>query len=84
MLMATVELFPQGWVQWVNSSTYQAASGAGAKNMRETGGANAAIGQDAAALLKDPLHRTGAGSTVMETVRGSNFRRGVGAPLAAS
>ena len=25
----------QGWVEWVNSMTYQAASGAGAKNMRE-------------------------------------------------
>ena len=35
MLMATIGLFRQGWVEWVNSSTYQAASGAGAKNMRE-------------------------------------------------
>lgn len=35
MLMAIGSLFQQGWVEWVNSSTYQAASGAGAKNMRE-------------------------------------------------
>jgi aspartate-semialdehyde dehydrogenase len=35
MLMAIGGLFEQGWVEWVSSSTYQAASGAGAKNMRE-------------------------------------------------
>jgi aspartate-semialdehyde dehydrogenase len=35
MLMAVGSLFERGWVEWVNSATYQAASGAGAKNMRE-------------------------------------------------
>ncbi len=35
MLMAIGSLFEKGWVEWVNSSTYQAASGAGARNMRE-------------------------------------------------
>jgi len=35
MLMGLVGLFRQGWVEWVSSMTYQAASGAGAKNMRE-------------------------------------------------
>ncbi len=28
-------LFEQGLVEWITSMTYQAASGAGAKNMRE-------------------------------------------------
>src|SRR6266536_1594305 len=35
MLMATIGLFRQGWVEWVSCATYRAASGAGAKNMRE-------------------------------------------------
>jgi aspartate-semialdehyde dehydrogenase len=35
MLMGLVGLFRQGWVEWISSMTYQAASGAGAKNMRE-------------------------------------------------
>ncbi len=35
MLMALGGLFRQGWVEWVSAMTYQAASGAGAQNMRE-------------------------------------------------
>jgi aspartate-semialdehyde dehydrogenase len=35
MLMALTGLFRQGLVEWVSSMTYQAASGAGAKNMIE-------------------------------------------------
>jgi aspartate-semialdehyde dehydrogenase len=35
MLMATAGLFARGWVEWISVATYQAASGAGAKNMRE-------------------------------------------------
>ncbi len=35
MLMALAGLFKQDLIEWVSSSTYQAASGAGAKNMRE-------------------------------------------------
>jgi len=35
MLMGLAGLFREGWVEWVSSMTYQAASGAGAKNMRE-------------------------------------------------
>lgn len=35
MLMAIGELFRRGWVEWVSAMTYQAASGAGANNMRE-------------------------------------------------
>ena len=35
MLMAIGGLFKAGLVEWISSMTYQAASGAGAKNMRE-------------------------------------------------
>lgn len=35
MLMALGGLFKENLISWVSSSTYQAASGAGAKNMRE-------------------------------------------------
>ncbi len=35
MLMAVGGLFKQNLIEWISSMTYQAASGAGAKNMRE-------------------------------------------------
>lgn len=35
MLMAVGSLFDKSWVEWISASTYQAASGAGARNMRE-------------------------------------------------
>lgn len=35
LLMALGGLFKKGWVEWVSAMTYQAASGAGAQNMRE-------------------------------------------------
>lgn len=35
MLMAIGELFHRDWIEWVSVMTYQAASGAGANNMRE-------------------------------------------------
>jgi aspartate-semialdehyde dehydrogenase len=35
MLMGLAGVFRRGWVEWVSSMTYQAASGAGAKHMRE-------------------------------------------------
>ncbi len=35
MLMAIGALYRKGWVEWMSAMTYQAASGAGAQNMRE-------------------------------------------------
>ena len=35
MLMAVGSLIREGWVEWITAMTYQAASGAGANNMRE-------------------------------------------------
>jgi aspartate-semialdehyde dehydrogenase len=54
MMMALGGLFRAGLVEWITSMTYQAASGAGAQNMRELieqmGAAHASV----AALLSDP------------------------------
>ncbi|MBD3315075.1 MAG: aspartate-semialdehyde dehydrogenase, partial [Chitinivibrionales bacterium] len=54
MLMAIGTLLQKGLVEWMTSMTYQAASGAGAKNMRELVAQTAAIGDAARALLEDP------------------------------
>ena len=54
MLLALHGLYREGWVEWVTAMTYQAASGAGARNMRELVAQMRAIGDDAAALLEDP------------------------------
>lgn len=53
MLMALAGLFKAGHVEWLTSMTYQAASGAGANNMRELVAQMAAIGNIAAPLLAD-------------------------------
>ncbi|WXB20203.1 aspartate-semialdehyde dehydrogenase [Pendulispora albinea] len=54
MLMAIAGLFQQGWVEWVSTMTYQAASGAGAKQMRELVAQMRAVGNAAASLLDNP------------------------------
>jgi len=54
MLMALGGLFDKDLVEWVSSMTYQAASGAGAKNMRELISQMGAIESDVAQLLADP------------------------------
>ncbi len=51
MLMALGGLFEQGWVEWISSQTYQAASGAGAKNMRELVDQMRLVGENAENLL---------------------------------
>ncbi len=54
MLMAIGGLFRAGVVEWVSSMTYQAASGAGAPNMRELLGQMGVLQQSVAELLDDP------------------------------
>ncbi len=54
MLMAIGGLFKKDLVDWVSTMTYQAASGAGAKNMKELAAQMVAIGKATADLLKDP------------------------------
>src|SRR4030095_13094023 len=54
MLMAMAGLFKAGLVEWVTAMTYQAASGAGAKNMRELVAQMGVVHGAAAAELADP------------------------------
>ncbi len=54
MLMAMGGLFREGLVDWVSAMTYQAASGAGAKNMRELIAQMGSIHAAAEDLLADP------------------------------
>ncbi len=54
MLMAIGGLFEKGLVEWVSPMTYQAASGAGARNMRELIQQMGAIHADVGALLDNP------------------------------
>ncbi|MFN5467819.1 MAG: aspartate-semialdehyde dehydrogenase [Pirellulaceae bacterium] len=54
MLLALGGLFREGHVEWITAMTYQAASGAGAANMRELLEQMHAAHQAAAPLLADP------------------------------
>jgi aspartate-semialdehyde dehydrogenase len=54
MLMALSGLFFSGHVEWISSMTYQAASGAGAKNMKELIAQMRVLGDASAPLLDDP------------------------------
>ena len=54
MLMAIGGLFEQGLIEWITPMTYQAASGAGARNMRELIQQMGAINNEVKALVDDP------------------------------
>ncbi len=54
MLMALGGLFQQDLVEWMTSMTYQAASGAGANNMRELLGQMASIADQCRSLVANP------------------------------
>ncbi|MFW2367652.1 MAG: aspartate-semialdehyde dehydrogenase [Desulforhopalus sp.] len=54
MLMAIGGLFENDLVEWISSMTYQAASGAGAKNMRELIAQMGELETDVHELLADP------------------------------
>lgn len=54
MLMAIHGLYREGWIEWISTMTYQAASGAGAKNMRELIAQMRAIGAAVGSDLDDP------------------------------
>jgi aspartate-semialdehyde dehydrogenase len=54
MLMGMAGLFQRDEIEWMTSMTYQAASGAGAANMRELVAQMAMVGDSAKALLADP------------------------------
>ena len=54
MLMAIGGLFDKGLVEWISPMTYQAASGAGARNMRELIQQMGAVNSEVKTLLDDP------------------------------
>ncbi len=54
MLMALHGLFKEGLIEWMTAMTYQAASGAGAQNMRELLAQMGAAHASAGGLLADP------------------------------
>jgi aspartate-semialdehyde dehydrogenase len=86
MLMALAGLFSRGFVAWISSMTYQAASGAGAKNMIELAAQMAHLSNAAAGLLADPaasaleIDRVVTAELRVASLPANNF----GAPLAAS
>jgi aspartate-semialdehyde dehydrogenase len=86
MLMAMDGLFKRDEVEWVSAMTYQAASGAGAANVRELVSQMAAIGDSAKALLSDPASAIlDVDRRVTETLRSASFpKKEFGQPLAAS
>jgi aspartate-semialdehyde dehydrogenase len=86
MLMGMHGLFKAGLVEWVSSMTYQAASGAGANNMRELVAQMAGVADAARSLLADPASSALALDTrVTQTLRdGSLPTEHFGAPLAGS
>jgi aspartate-semialdehyde dehydrogenase, gamma-proteobacterial len=54
MLMAIGGLFDAGLIEWISPMTYQAASGAGARNMRELIQQMGAVNSEVKSLLDDP------------------------------
>lgn len=86
MLMALNGLFHADQVEWVSSMTYQAASGAGAQNMRELVAQMASLGAASEPLLRSPASTAlELDQCVRETLASSTFPiERFGAPLAAS
>jgi aspartate-semialdehyde dehydrogenase len=86
MLMALGGLYERGLVEWMSAMTYQAASGAGAQNMRELlkqmGSAHGSV----KSLLDDPASAIlEIDSTVAEHVRSEDYPKDFfGVPLACS
>jgi aspartate-semialdehyde dehydrogenase len=86
MLMGAGALFKKGLVEWLTSMTYQAASGAGAKNMRELVAQMNEIGDESKEFLENPASSiSDLDRRVIETMNGGGFPvEHFGAPLAGS
>jgi len=86
MLMATQALFDNDWVEWLSAMTYQSASGAGARNMKELVMQMKTLGDtgaEQASDLRSPVLELD--STITSQLRDPNFPTDeFGAPLAAS
>lgn len=86
MLMALGGLFQHGLVEWLTAMTYQAASGAGAQNMRELLSQMGTLHGASKALLDDPASAIlDIDRTVADTMRDAGFPdQHFGVPLAGS
>ncbi|MDO9622920.1 MAG: aspartate-semialdehyde dehydrogenase [Pseudomonas sp.] len=86
MLMALGGLYEAGLVEWMSAMTYQAASGAGAQNMRELIKQMGAINASVASDLADPASAIlDIDRKVAEAMRGESFPvDNFGVPLAGS
>jgi len=86
MLMALSGLLASGHVEWISSMTYQAASGGGAKNMKELMAQMDVLGSVSRALLDDPASTAIAiDEVVTQNLRTNTFpTENFGAPLAGS
>jgi aspartate-semialdehyde dehydrogenase len=87
MLMGVGALFKAGWVDWMTTMTYQAASGGGAQHMRELLTQFGSLNAEVSALLDDPKsaileidRKVLARQQSMTAAETSNF----GAPLGGS
>ena len=86
MLMATAPLFHADLVEWMTPMTYQAASGAGAQNMRELVAQMGYVHASAKSLLDDPASAIlDIDRTVADAVRSADLpKTHFGYPLAGS
>ncbi|MEA3290714.1 MAG: aspartate-semialdehyde dehydrogenase [Pseudomonadota bacterium] len=86
MLMGLGGLFRADLIEWMTAMTYQAASGAGARNMRELVAQMGAIHDSVAARLEDPASAIlELDRTVAETICSDAFpTTEIGVPLAGS
>jgi len=86
MLMGLAGLFQRDEIEWMTSMTYQAASGAGAANMRELVAQMGKIGDSARRLLEDPAASIlDIDRAVTDSIRSRELpKENIGYPLAAS
>jgi aspartate-semialdehyde dehydrogenase len=86
MLMALGGLFRAGLVEWLSTMTYQAASGAGAPNMRELLAQMGVLNASVADLLKNPASAIlDIDTQVTATLRGETMpKQEFGFPLAGN
>jgi aspartate-semialdehyde dehydrogenase len=86
MLMALSGLFASGHAEWLSTMTYQSASGAGAKHMRELIAQMALLGEASRELLDDPAATAiDIDRVVTKELRGKGIpTENFGVPLAGS
>jgi aspartate-semialdehyde dehydrogenase len=86
MLMGMAGLFQRDEIEWLTCMTYQAASGAGAANMRELVAQMANVGDSARSLLDDPASGVlDIDRVVTESIRSPGLpKENFGHPLAGS